>query len=200
MATLESKQNVNPKIQLAIWAVSIVVPALVAFLLFNKMSFLQVDMDLSFFPKFHALLNTTVFALLIAALVAIKSKNEKLHRSLMMGALMLSVVFLVSYVAYHSMGTQVYFGDYNLDQIVTEEEALRAGKTTGIIYKFVLLSHILLSVVVVPLVLFAVYHIVIGNREKHLKIVKWAYPIWFYVAVTGPIVYLLIKPFYPWNL
>ena len=142
---ISNSKKINPNIQILIWVVSVIVPALVAFLLFNKMSFMKADIDLSFFPKFHALLNSTVFVLLVSAFVAIKKKKELLHRNIMMGALVLSVVFLVSYVAYHSMGEQVYFGDLNSDGIVSDIEKIKAGVTIGYVYKFVLLSHILLS-------------------------------------------------------
>lgn len=132
-------------------------------------------------PVLIAIINSTTAVLLIAALVAIKKGNRDAHRKLMTGSMVLGALFLVCYVIYHLTNPSTSFGG---------EGAIRW------FYYFILISHILLSLVVLPLVLRAFFFAVIGSFDRHVKIVKYAYPIWLYVSITGVLAYLLISPYY----
>lgn len=132
-------------------------------------------------PDVIGLLNSLTALLLISALVAIKKKNVNLHRSLNTAALVLGAVFLLCYVTYHaSVPSTTYGGDGFIRYV----------------YYFFLVSHILLSIGVVPLVLLAFYHAWEKDFVKHKKLVKYTFPIWLYVSVTGVVVYLMISPYY----
>jgi putative membrane protein len=144
----------------------------------------------------NAVLNSLTACCLLVGFFFIKNKNIKMHRAVMTTAFVLSSLFLVSYVIYHfSPIASVKFGDVNHDKIVDEAEKLAVG-TVRYIYLFILLTHILLAAIVVPLVLFAFYFALSNQIDRHKKMVKWTYPIWLYVAVTGVIVYLMISPYY----
>ena len=188
--------NNNKKYQRIIWVLSIAIPAAVAVLLFMPTSGKVWEGDVSFLPTLNAILNSCTALCLIAGGLAIKQKNEGLHRVLMMAGVMLSTLFLVSYVTYHSQGIHTYYGDFDANGIVTEAEKAQAG-VLRYVYLVVLLTHIALAMVVLPLVLFAIYFAISEQRDKHKKIVKWAYPVWLYVAISGVLVYLMIQPFYP---
>lgn len=135
-------------------------------------------------PLFNAIINGTTFFLLIGAVIAAKKKKIGLHNKLMTTSILLGVVFLVSYVAYHfSFPDTKYPADAPVRKL----------------YFFILISHIVLSAVVVPLVLISYLRGLNGEIEKHKKIVKYAFPVWLYVTLTGVIVYLMISPYYPFN-
>lgn len=155
--------------------VSIVIPLAVAILFKVRIP----NVDLSFLPPFYATINGITAVTLVAALIMIKKKNMNMHRKLIRISLMLSLIFLVCYVAYH----------------MTSDPTIYGGSMEGLYY-FILISHIGLSLVVVPLVLFTYLFAWQGNFEKHKKWTKISWPIWFYVAVTGVIVYLMISPYY----
>lgn len=156
-------------------ALSIVIPVAVALLFGIRIE----GLDFSFLPPIYATINGLTAVILIAALVAIKAKNIRLHQRLIQFALVLSLLFLVAYVLYH----------------MTSESTPYGGEWSYLYY-FILISHIFLSVVVIPIVLFAYLHAWKGDYEKHKKWVKFAFPIWLYVAITGVVVYLMISPFY----
>ncbi len=177
--------------------VSVVIPLVVALLLFTPAKF-DAGTWVYELPTVNAILNSLTSVLLVSALIAIKLKNISLHRSLMTSALVLGILFLVSYVLYHASAPSVKFGDANFDGAVDSSELLAVGSKRAF-YFFVLISHILLSIGVVPFVLFAFYYALTGRIEKHKKLVKWTFPVWLYVSVTGVIVYLLIKEYYPWG-
>ena len=130
-------------------------------------------------PFFHALLNGSCFVLLVLSLVAIKKKNISLHRKFNTVAMICSVVFLLSYVLYHA----------------TNNDTKYTGNFTGFYY-FILITHILLAGLSLPAILFAFYRGLIGDIEKHRKIVRFTYPVWLYVALTGVLVYVFLKPYY----
>jgi len=175
--------------------ISIVVPLLVALILFAPIKTGISATWLKALPKFHALINsTTAIALVIAVWAVLKGKIQ-LHKKIMSFAFVLGGLFLLSYVLYHSSVDSVKFGDVNGDGIVSIEEEELVG-VSRIIYLSILLSHILLSVVVVPFVLFSFYYSLNEKIEKHKKIVKFTFPIWLYVSVTGVIVYFMISPYY----
>lgn len=132
-------------------------------------------------PHAIGVINTLTAICLIVAFVAIKLKNIKLHQHMNSSAFMLGAIFLVLYVLYHASAESTPFGG---------EGAVRS------VYYFLLISHILLSIGVVPLVLLAFYYALNGMIDKHKKIVKYTFPIWLYVSVTGVTVYLMISPYY----
>ncbi len=177
-----------------IYIISIIVPLLVALLLFSPIK-LGLDNWVKLLPGVNAILNSTTALLMILALVAIKKKNIALHRSLMLTSLLLGALFLISYILYHSSTATTIYGDMNHDGVVGPEELAVLGNSR-VIYLIILLSHIGLSIVVVPFVLFAIYFALSDQIERHKKVVKYTYPIWLYVSVTGVIVYLMISPYY----
>jgi len=138
--------------------------------------------DYSYLPHIYAPINGVVFILLLAALSAIRRGNIKLHRWLMSISVVLSALFLLMYLLYHATSEETKFGGEGLIRYF---------------YYFILLTHILLSIVVIPLVLRAYYFAFKGAFDKHRKIVRFAYPIWLYVALTGVLIYILIAPYYP---
>ena len=135
-------------------------------------------------PKFNALINGTTFVLLISALMAVKAKRIGLHNKLMTASILLGVLFLLSYIAYH----------FSFPDTRYPKDAPYRG-----VYLAILISHIVLSAVVVPLVLISYLRGLNGQIEQHRKIVKFAFPIWLYVTLTGVIVYLMISPYYAFN-
>lgn len=174
---------------------SVVIPLAVAVLLFSP-SKLQLEggwVDL--LPHLNGMINTATSIALIAGLVFIKQKKIQYHRSAMLVAFVLGAIFLVSYVIYHSSAESTVYGDLNGNGALeaTEASALGFSRT---IYLVILISHIILAAVVVPFVLLALYFALSDKIVKHRKIVKFAYPIWLYVSVTGVIVYLMISPYY----
>ena len=184
-----------------IWFVSILVPAVVALLLFTKWSQDKLIFDmripntdpivifenlpfiepLTFLPPIYAVINGLTAIFLVVAVYYIKNGKRKIHESLIKVCIALSLMFLVMYIAYHMTTDPTSFG----------------GK--GIIaymYYFILITHILLSVIVIPLVLTSYSRAVQSNFKLHKKIAKVTFPIWLYVAVTGVVVYLMISPYY----
>jgi putative membrane protein len=161
---------------------SVVVPALIAFLLFSDFGGSAMVGDLSFLPAMNAGINSSVSILLVVALVFIKRGNIKAHKTTMITALVLSIFFLVSYVLYHGANGDVKYGGTGALKIT---------------YYIILFSHILLSMAVVPLALLATYRGLSNSIVSHKKIVRWAWPIWLYVSVTGVIVYLFAHVFNP---
>lgn len=154
---------------------SIVIPLAVAILFKVKIP----GYDLSFLPPFYAGINGLTAILLIGALIAIKNKNVNLHQTLIQSSLFLSVLFLLCYVAYH----------------ITSDSTEYKGDLPGVYFPL-LISHIVLSVAVIPIVLFTYLFAWQGDFVKHKKWTKFAFPIWLYVAITGVIVYFMISPFY----
>ena len=161
--------------KIAIYSASIAIPFVVGILFGVKIK----GVNLNFLPKFYATINGVTAVYLLFALIAIKRKNQVAHRRYIRLSLLLSLVFLVCYVAYH----------------MTSDPTTYGGNYKGLYYTL-LISHILLSIIVVPIVLFTYLFAWQGNFEKHKKWTRFAWPIWFYVAVTGVIVYLMISPYY----
>lgn len=161
---------------------SIVIPIAVAALFGINLRELGFDVKpLTFLPPIYATINGMTAVLLVLALWAIKNKKLVLHENLMTTAIYASVVFLVMYVAYHMTSDSTKFGG---------EGAVKY------IYYFILVTHIVLSIVVIPFVLITYVRAITNDFERHKKIAKITFPIWLYVAVTGVIVYLMIAPYY----
>lgn len=181
-----------------ILAISIIVPVLVAFLLFMPYKIALPVGVVSVLPGLNAVLNSITSVLLIAALVAIKKKNVAVHKRLMLTAFGLGAIFLISYVMYHAAAESTVFGDLNGNGVLDPQEKKEIGSIRGI-YLFFLLTHILLAIVVLPFVLYALFNALTERFDKHKKVVKFAFPIWLYVSLTGVIVYLMISPYYNFN-
>ena len=156
---------------------------------------IQTNFDVHVFAKINAILNTCVAILLIAALLQVKAKKYESHKRLMYAAMILSILFLVSYIAHHLLAGDTLFGDVNKDGIVSPEEKAAVG-SIRLIYFIILATHILLAAVILPFILFTAYRGLTGEYAKHKKIAKYTWPLWLYVAVTGPIVYLMISKYY----
>ncbi len=163
------------------------------------LSRVKVNVDLGFdehlFAKANALINSIVAFLLVIALIAVKAKNYKLHKNIMMTAMLLSILFLMSYICHHLFTGETRFGDTNLDGIVSEAEKAAVGNSR-MFYYIILGTHIPLAGIILPFILFSAYRGLTGEYEKHKKLVRITWPIWFYVAVTGVIVYWMISPYY----
>ncbi|WP_423819922.1 DUF420 domain-containing protein [Salinimicrobium sp. TIG7-5_MAKvit] len=161
--------------------VSILVPVAVLILMYLPERYDVLGGSFKNFPLFHAVLNFFTALFLIAGYYAMKKKELIWHRNLMISAFFLSAVFLVSYV---------------ISKISNEPVPYGGEGVLKYIYFFILITHILLSAIIVPLVLFTMYRGLTGEVEKHRKIARYTYPIWLYVAVTGVLVYLFMAPYY----
>jgi len=161
-----------------IWILSIVIPIAVAALFGIRIPGVE---RLGFLPPIYAGINALTALILVTAVVQIKKGNRKNHENLMKFAIFLSVLFLVFYIVYHMTSDSTKFGGEGFIKYV---------------YYFILISHILLSILVIPFVLFTYLRGVSGQFEQHKKIARYTFPLWLYVAVTGVIVFLMISPYY----
>jgi putative membrane protein len=159
----------------------------------------QLEVDLGFdvhiFATANAFINASIAVLLVAALWAVKNKQYALHKKLMLAALVLSVLFLVSYIAHHLLAGEAKFGDSNHDGLVDEQELLAVGNTR-LIYFIILITHIFLAAIILPFILFTAYRALTAEYTLHKKLAKITWPLWLYVAITGPVVYWMIHPYY----
>jgi putative membrane protein len=179
MLTPVLKKN-DAKARVLILTVSIVVFAAVVIL--NR---IQLDVNLPFnphvFATVSAIVNSLVAVLLVAGLVTAKQKNYVLHKKIMLAAIVLSVVFLLSYIAHHLFAGETKFGGEG---------------TVKTVYYLILFTHIPLAGIILPFILFTAYRALIGEYDKHKKLTRITWPVWLYVAVTGVIVYWMISPYY----
>ncbi|HTQ64305.1 MAG TPA: DUF420 domain-containing protein [Puia sp.] len=180
---------------LPIIIVSIAIPLAVAYLILVPQVKVNPGFNTRSLPLFHAILNSTTAILLIASLYFIKNKKIKAHKTANLIAVALSTVFLVSYVIYHASNPSVRYGDLNHDGILSDDEKSLAG-SMRYVYYFILSSHIILSGLIVPLVLFTLQKAFQEKFDKHRRLARITWPAWFYVAVSGVVVYLLISPYY----
>ncbi len=169
-------QPIDTRYKKLIIAISIAIPLAVAALF--KIRIPDVG-PFNFLPPIYALINAITAITLLIALWAIKNKNQSLHEKLMKISIGLSLCFLLMYVAYH----------------MTSDPTSYAGEWKSLYY-FILISHIGLSVMIIPFVLFTYVKAIAKNFEGHRKIAKIAFPLWLYVAVSGVVVYLMLSPFY----
>ncbi len=165
----------------AIVSISFLVPVLVLILMYLPERYNFLGIEMGNFPLFHAILNFCTAFLLVLGYYFMKNKELVKHRNTMIAAFFLSAVFLVSYVISKISNEPVPYGG---------EGFLRP------VYFFILISHILLSAIIVPLVLFTMYRGLTGEVAKHKKIARYTFPVWLYVAVTGVLVYLFMAPYY----
>jgi putative membrane protein len=176
------ENSIDQRFNKFIIIVSIVIPVVVAILFGVKLKDFGYDVaPLSFLPPIYATINGITALVLIAAVVSIKKGKRILHERLMTTAISLSVAFLVMYVAYHMTSDSTKFGGEG---------------TIRLVYFFILISHIILSIAIIPLVLISYVKALASKFDNHRKIAKITFPIWLYVAVTGVVVYLMISPYY----
>ena len=170
--------ELEKKLNKLAWVVSAFV-----FILVVSMRRIHIDTDIDFrwLPGFYSALNGIVALVLIAALYAIKRNNAMVHRKLMTTAMLLSALFLLSYVVYH---------------FTTPETKFCGVGSVRIFYFFLLITHIILAAAILPFILFTYIRAYTNQFEKHVKLARWVYPFWLYVAVTGPLLYILLSPCY----
>jgi putative membrane protein len=175
-----SIQKNDKKASLLIILFSVIVFIAVVFL-----SRIKLDVELPFnvhlFATVNAILNSLVSLLLVVGLIAVKNARYQLHRNVMMSAMVLSLLFLVSYICHHLFSESTSYGGQG------------AMKT---LYYFILITHIILAAVILPFILYTSYRALVAEWPAHRKLAKITWPIWFYVSVTGVIVYFMISPYY----
>ncbi len=162
-----------------IWGVSVAIPLVVIVLL--QLPRQAVGFDTSFIPRLNALINSAVSVLLLVGYGLIRQKRRELHRKVMLTAFGLSVLFLLLYVLYHLTHEEVRYGGSGLLRFI---------------YLFILITHIGLSVFIVPLALFTLRPALMGQYSAHRRLARWTLPLWLYVSVTGVMVYLFLAPYY----
>ena len=190
------KKTLEQRFRFPIILVSILIPVAVAVLFTVKLKDFGIEVEpLSFLPPIYASINGITALLLIMGVLAIKNGNQKVHERFMTASIACSIIFLVMYIAYHMTAESTVFGDVDGNKILDAKEKGYAGSTRDV-YLFILLSHILLSIIIIPLVLITYVRALAARFDKHKKIAKITFPLWLYVAVTGVVVYLMISPYY----
>lgn len=179
---MEGNKKIEQKYKKWIWILSVTIPVVVAVLFSVNLQKLGYDVKpLSFLPPIYATINGITALLLVSAVIAIKKGNKKLHENLIKICIGCSIAFLAMYVAYHMTSIETKFGGEGVIRYV---------------YFFILLTHILLSIVIIPFVLITFVRGISGAYQRHKKLARITFPMWLYVAVTGVIVYLMISPYY----
>ena len=179
----------------SIIVISIVIPLAVAFLIMVPQVKINPGFNTHSLPLLHAILNAITAILLLASLYFVKNRKIHAHKRANLTAVALSTIFLISYVIYHASNPSVRYGDINHDGLLSDQEKMLAG-SARYIYYFILSSHIILSGVIVPLVLFTLQRAFNSKFHKHKQLARITWPVWFYVAVSGVVVYLMINPYY----
>ena len=174
---VEIKQSKN-KYNLWIWIISIVVPVAVAVLFTVRIPGVE---RMGFLPPIYATINALTAVILIISVIQIKKGNRKNHDFLMKTAILLSLLFLLLYIAYH---------------MTSDSTKYRGDGILKYLYYFILITHIMLSITVIPFVLITYVRAITGKFEKHKAIARITFPLWLYVAITGVIVYVMISPYY----
>jgi putative membrane protein len=162
---------------------------------YNLAGKVNLSFDEHIFALINAVINATVGVLLIAGLLTVKNKNFELHKKIMLLAMVLSVLFLVSYIAHHLLAGETAYGETDGIKGLSDAELAAAGSMRNF-YLLLLLTHIPLAGLVLPFILFAAYRALTGEYESHKKLVRYVWPVWFYVAITGVIIYCMIEPYY----
>ncbi len=190
------KENIKlaKKMDMIAIIVSIAVIGLVGIMRIPSMK-INVGMDFSFLPPLNALFNSIVAVALVAALYFVKQKNIKMHQNMIYIAMTFSFLFLLSYVAYHFTTPETLYSDFDHNRVVTDAEKAKSGVLRTVYFIF-LATHILLAAISLPFILLTFNRGYTGQVEKHRKFAKYVWPVWFYVAITGPICYFMLKPFY----
>ncbi|THU41790.1 DUF420 domain-containing protein [Niastella caeni] len=177
----------------------ILVFSFVVFAAVVLLSRIKLDVDLGFdvhvFAQLNAIINSIVSLLLLAGLMVVKQGKYLLHKRIMVTALVLSVIFLLSYISHHLLAGDTRFGDIDHDGVVSEAEKALAGPKR-MVYYIILITHIPLAGIILPFILYTAYRALTGEWPKHVKLARITWPVWLYVSVTGVLVYLLISPYY----
>lgn len=193
---MDNSSAVEKKYNIWIIILSLAIPLVVALLMVVKLKDFGFDIKpLSFLPPIYATINGITAVVLITAVWAIKNGKQDIHEKLMKFAICLSVAFLAMYVAYHMTSESTAFGDLNHDGVADATEKATVG-SIRYFYYFILLTHILLSVIIIPFVLLTYVRALSKSFVRHKKLARITYPMWLYVAVTGVIVYWMIAPYY----
>jgi putative membrane protein len=174
---VETKQP-KSKYNLWIWIISIVIPVAVAVLFTVRIPGVE---RMGFLPPIYATINALTAVILIISVIQIKKGNRKNHEFLMKTAILLSLLFLLLYIAYHMTSDSTKYGGDGILRYL---------------YYFILITHIMLSITVIPFVLITYVRAITGKFEKHKAIARITFPLWLYVAITGVIVYVMISPYY----
>lgn len=178
----ESNIQAEKKYNTWIVILSVTIPVVVAILFGVNLREMGFDVKpLTFLPPIYASINAVTALVLVLAFIAIQNKKIGIHKRLMQFAILLSLTFLVMYVAYHMTSDSTKYGGDGIIKYV---------------YYFILLTHVLMSIVVIPFVLITYVRAITNNIERHKKIAKITFPLWLYVAVTGVVVYIMISPYY----
>ena len=195
MRTGEINKPLEKKLNIGAAVISVLVLLLVGLMRRPEYK-IQTDIDFSFLPPLHSFFNAVVAVALIFALYFIKQKNIKAHRNSIYTALAFSAMFLLSYVVYHFTNTEIRFGDVNHDGVVdAAEKAAVGGKRT--VYLLLLITHVTLAGLILPFIFLTFNRAFTNQFDRHKKMARWVFPLWLYVAVTGPICYFLLMPYYP---
>lgn len=191
------KPSIAKNDRLANWLIGLF--SIVVFIVVVVLGKFKLEVDLGFdvhiFATINAFVNASIAVVLVAALVAVKKKNYVLHKKFMLTALVLSIFFLLSYIAHHLLAGEAKYGDTNHDGIVDEAEKLAVG-AMRMVYLVILITHIILAAIILPFILFTAYRGLTSEFPAHKKLARITWPLWFYVAVTGPVVYFMISPYY----
>ena len=175
---MQPNLQLEKKLNTTAWIVSAMVLLLVGLMRRVK---IDLGVDFSFLPPFHASLNALTAVILLVALYFIKNKNVEAHRKSIYAAMVTSALFLVSYVLYHFTTPETLFGGVG---------------TIRTVYFVLLITHVVLAALILPFIFFTFNRAFTGQYERHKKMARWVYPIWLYVALTGPVCYLMLKPYY----
>jgi len=191
------KPSIAKNDRLANWLIGVF--SIVVFIVVVVLGKFKLEVELGFdvhiFATINAFVNASIALVLVAALVAVKKKNYELHKKFMITALVLSILFLLSYIAHHLLAGEAKYGDSNHDGIVDDAEKIAAG-AMRMVYLVILITHIILAAIILPFILFTAYRGLTSEFPAHKKLARITWPLWFYVAVTGPIVYFMISPYY----
>jgi len=191
------KPSIAKNDRLAHWLIGIF--SVVVFIVVVALGKFKLDVELGFdvhiFATINAFVNASIALVLVAALVAVKKKHYELHKKFMITALVLSILFLLSYIAHHLLAGEAKFGDANHDGLVDDAEKLAVGAMRTV-YLIILTTHIILAAIILPFILFTAYRGLTSEFPAHKKLARITWPLWFYVAVTGPVVYFMISPYY----
>jgi putative membrane protein len=191
----QPREELAKKLGIVAWILTAAILGLVGLMRQVKIA-LPEGVSLSFLPPFHAAVNAAAAVVLVIALIAVLKGRIALHRRMILTAMVLSVLFLLSYVAYHFTSNEVKYGDLNLDGIVDAAERASAGGMRTV-YLLLLSSHIILAAVSLPFILFTFIAGWTNRFSAHKRLARWVFPLWLYVAVTGPVCYLMLRPNYP---
>jgi putative membrane protein len=191
---MEANVLLEKKLNRVAWVLTVAVLGLVVMMRRVKIPMPE-GVDLGFLPPFYATLNALTAVVLLIALYFVKQKKIQQHRNAIYVAITLSVLFLLSYVAYHFTTPETLFGDANHDGVLSELEKAAIGGTRTF-YLVLLLSHIALAAGIFPFILFTFIRAYTNQIDRHRKMARWVFPLWLYVAITGPVCYFMLVPYY----